>query len=180
MYLNAYHYGVYYLLSLLDFKVQQVCSLQFPITHMQAFKHLPYAPGLATEVSNRGAAKRWCTTTLCLIAAAVTYRLEVDVTVRLLPPICIHVLDDFVELCDTYSLLSDAAYCSNCDSNHTCTAPNTCVCLPGWTGSDCSEGVYKYIMFYTYVYTSFWVCNVIQVKGVHNIKCSDSTCRGYY
>ena len=28
----------------------------------------------------------------------------------------------------------------NCDSNHICTAPYTCICPVGWTGDDCMEG----------------------------------------
>jgi len=45
-----------------------------------------------------------------------------------------------VELCVVYSFHPETAYCSNCDSNHRCIAPNACVCPAGWTGSDYSEG----------------------------------------
>ena len=32
------------------------------------------------------------------------------------------------------------AICEDCDSNHICVAPYTCVCPDGWMGSDCMEG----------------------------------------
>ena len=60
------------------------------MTHEHTFKHLPYAPGPTTEVYMREATGE-CST-MSLDAAVVTCRLKVDVSVRLLPPICIHVL----------------------------------------------------------------------------------------
>lgn len=48
-----------------------------------------------------------------------------------------------------FLLLFFIALCQDCDSNHTCTAPNTCECPSGWTGNDCHTGI---------VYTDACVC----------------------
>lgn len=45
----------------------------------------------------------------------------------------------FLNDCHIKSIFS--AIC-NCDSNHICTAPYTCVCPVGWTGDDCMTGWY--------------------------------------
>ena len=40
-----------------------------------------------------------------------------------------------------YICFHNIAVCPGCDSNHICTAPNTCVCPTGWTGNDCHTGM---------------------------------------
>ena len=40
-----------------------------------------------------------------------------------------------------HTLVHHAAVCSSCPSPRVCLAPETCQCLPGYTGANCNEGM---------------------------------------
>ena len=34
-----------------------------------------------------------------------------------------------------------------CQNGGTCSAPNTCSCAPGWTGTQCADGIAKCVNY---------------------------------
>ena len=45
-----------------------------------------------------------------------------------------------------------AAICVDCDSNHVCIAPDTCVCPEGWMGDDCMQGTQLVFLSFPWLY----------------------------
>ena len=45
-----------------------------------------------------------------------------------------------------------AAICVDCDSNHVCIAPDTCVCPDGWMGDDCMQGTQLVFLSFFWLY----------------------------
>ena len=65
------------------------------------------------------------------------------------------------------------AVCPGCDSNHICTAPNTCVCPTGWTGNDCHTGMQT---LHVRVNTAIWFTKLIITAKLTDInECEQNT-----